>query len=61
VVAERIVASIEGREPDVKHGTYTGRVMCFFEIGDGQGTLLRFDCDHPPRPPRPNRFWHLGK
>jgi sulfide:quinone oxidoreductase len=61
VVAERIVAAIEGREPDAKHGTYTGRVMCFFEIGDGKGTLLRFDYDHPPHPPRPNRVWHLGK
>ena len=35
--------------------------MCFFEIGDGKGTLLRFDYDHPPRPPKPNRLWHLGK
>ena len=33
----------------------------FFEIGDGKGTLLRFDYDHPPQPPKPNRFWHLGK
>jgi hypothetical protein len=29
--------------------------MCFFEIGDGKGTLLRFDYNHPPKPPRPNR------
>ena len=41
--------------------TYTGRVMCFFEVGDGKGTLLRFDYDHPPQPPKPNRIWHLGK
>jgi sulfide:quinone oxidoreductase len=61
VVAERIAAAIEGRTPDAKHGSYTGRVMCFFEVGDGKGTLLRFDYDHPPRPPRPNRLWHLGK
>jgi sulfide:quinone oxidoreductase len=61
VVAERIVAAVTGREPHVKHGNYTGRVMCFFEIGDGKGTLLRFDYDHPPRPPKPNRIWHLGK
>ena len=26
-----------------------------------QGTLLRFDYDHPPRPPKPNKLWHLGK
>ena len=61
IVAERIAAAVEGREPDAKHGVYTGRVMCFFEIGDGKGTLLRFDYTHPPAPPRPNRFWHLGK
>ena len=32
-----------------------------FEIGDGKGTLLRFDYDHPPKPPKPNQLWHLGK
>jgi len=61
VVTERIVAAIEGREPSGKHADYEGRVMCFFEIGDGKGTLLRFDYDHPPTPPTPNRLWHLGK
>jgi sulfide:quinone oxidoreductase len=61
VVAERIAAGIEGREPVGKHADYQGRVMCFFEIGDGKGTLLQFDYDHPPKPPKPNRFWHLGK
>jgi sulfide:quinone oxidoreductase len=61
VVTERIVAAITGREVDRKHGEYLGRVMCFFEIGDGKGTLLQFDYDHPPRPPRPNQLWHLGK
>ena len=61
VIAERVAAAIEGRKADAKHGVYTGRVMCFFEIGDGKGTLLRFDYNHPPKPPRPNRIWHLGK
>ncbi len=61
VVAERIAAAVLGREPKAKEATYTGRVMCFFEIGDGKGTLLRFDYDHPPHPPKPNRIWHLGK
>jgi sulfide:quinone oxidoreductase len=32
-----------------------------FEVGDGKGTLLQFDYDHPPKPPKPNRFWRLGK
>ena len=61
VVAERIIAAIEGRAPSGKHADYQGKVMCFFEIGDGKGTLLQFDYDHPPRPPKPNQLWHLGK
>jgi sulfide:quinone oxidoreductase len=61
VVAARIAAKLTGKPLAKKHSSYTGRVMCFFEIGDGKGTLLRFDYDHPPRPPKPNRVWHLGK
>ena len=61
VVTERIVAAIEDREVDHKHGDYLGKVVCFFEIGDGKGTLLQFDYEHPPRPPKPNQLWHLGK
>jgi sulfide:quinone oxidoreductase len=61
IIAERIAATIQGREPSGKHASYAGKVMCFFEVGDGKGTLLQFDYDHPPRPPKPNRFWHLGK
>lgn len=61
VVAERIAAAVQGRDPEPKHASYKGRVMCFFEVGDGKGTLLRFDYDHPPQPPKPNRAWHLGK
>jgi sulfide:quinone oxidoreductase len=61
VVTERIVAAIEERPVNKKRGDYLGKVMCFFEIGDGKGTLLQFDYEHPPQPPKPNRFWHLGK
>ncbi len=61
VVAERIAATIEGRAPASKHADYAGKVICFFEIGDGKGTLLQFDYDHPPKPPKPNPLWHLGK
>ena len=61
VVTERIVAAIEGREVDHRRGDYLGKVMCFFEIGDGKGTLLQFDYEHPPKPPKPNQLWHLGK
>jgi sulfide:quinone oxidoreductase len=61
VVAERIAARVLGREPAGKHVDYEGKVMCFFEIGDGKGTILQFDYDHPPKPPKPNQLWHLGK
>jgi sulfide:quinone oxidoreductase len=61
VVAERIAATIDARAIDPSRGWYQGKVMCFFEIGDGKGTLLRFDYDHPPKPPKPNQLWHLGK
>jgi sulfide:quinone oxidoreductase len=61
IVAERIAAAVLGREPAGKHASYEGKVMCFFEVGDGKGTLLQFDYDHPPKPPKPNRIWHLGK
>ena len=61
IVVEGVTAVIEGREPAGKHASYEGNVMCFFEVGDGKGTLLRFDYDHPPKPPKPNVFWHLGK
>jgi sulfide:quinone oxidoreductase len=61
VVAEGIVAALVGREPEGKHASYEGRVMCFFEVGDGKGTLLRFDYEHPPLPGAPNALWHWGK
>jgi sulfide:quinone oxidoreductase len=61
VITERIAAAIEGRAVDPRHGEYIGKVVCFFEIGDGKGTLLQFDYQHPPRPPKPNQLWHLGK
>ena len=61
VVAERIAAAVQGRVLNPKHASYQGRVVCFFEVGDGKGTLLQFDYDHPPKPPTPNRIWHLGK
>jgi sulfide:quinone oxidoreductase len=61
VVAEGIVAALVGREPDGRHARYEGRVMCFFEVGDGKGTLLRFDYEHPPMPGAPNALWHWGK
>jgi sulfide:quinone oxidoreductase len=61
IVAERVAAAALGRKPHGKDASYTGKVMCFFEVGDGKGTLLQFDYDHPPKPPKPNQIWHLGK
>jgi sulfide:quinone oxidoreductase len=61
IVAERVAAAVQGREPEGKEASYTGKVMCFFEVGDGKGTLLQFDYDHPPKPPKPGKMWHLGK
>ena len=61
IVAERVAAAVLGRQPSGKHASYAGKVMCFFEVGDGKGTLLQFDYDHPPKPPKPNQLWHLGK
>jgi sulfide:quinone oxidoreductase len=61
VVVEGVVARIEGRDPAGKHAEYAGRVMCFFEVGDGKGTLLRFDYEHPPTPPDPSHLWHYAK
>jgi len=61
VVVEGVLARIERREPAGKDAAYTGRVMCFFEVGDGKGTLLRFDYEHPPKPPTPSHLWHYGK
>jgi sulfide:quinone oxidoreductase len=61
IVAERVAAAVMGRKPSGKHALYTGKVMCFFEVGDGKGTILSFDYDNPPKPPKPNQLWHLGK
>lgn len=61
VVVEQIVAAITRRAPDEVRSRYGGRVMCFLEVGGGKATMLRFDYDNPPRPPKPSRFWHLAK
>ena len=61
VVAERVAAAVQGRVPEGKEATYVGKVMCFFEVGDGKGTLLQFDYNHPPKPPKPSALWHIGK
>jgi sulfide:quinone oxidoreductase len=58
VVASRISSMVRGTVPKDNYG---GRVMCFLETGNGKATSLRFDYEHPPTPPQPNRAWHLAK
>ncbi len=58
VVASRISSLIRGTVPKENYG---GRVMCFVETGRGKATVLRFDYEHPPAPPQPNRVWHTAK
>jgi sulfide:quinone oxidoreductase len=58
VIASRIASLVKGTAPKTNYG---GRVMCFLETGDGRATSLRFDYEHPPIPPKPNRAWHVAK
>src|SRR3990170_29949 len=58
VVASRIASLIRGTAPKTNYG---GRVLCFLETGRGKGTVLRFDYEHPPAPPQPNRLWRSAK
>jgi sulfide:quinone oxidoreductase len=58
VVASRIASLVRGTAPKEN---YSGRVMCFLETGDRRATVLRFDYEHPPAPPRPSRVWHWAK
>jgi sulfide:quinone oxidoreductase len=58
VIASRVASLVKGTAPKENYG---GRVMCFLETGDGKATSLRFDYEHPPLPPQPNRAWHVAK
>ncbi len=58
VIASRIVSLVRGGAPKDNYG---GRVMCFLETGNRQATVLRFDYEHPPAPPKPNNVWHAAK
>jgi sulfide:quinone oxidoreductase len=58
VVASRIASFVRGTAPKTNYG---GKVMCFLETGKGRATALRFDYEHPPAPPAPNRMWHAAK
>lgn len=58
VIASRITSLIRGTAPKESYG---GKVMCFLETGGRKATVLRFDYEHPPVPPKPSSFWHMGK
>ncbi len=58
VVAGNLAAEVRGRKPEHR---YDGRVVCFLEVGDNRASLLQFDYEHPPEPPRPSWFYHAGK
>ncbi|MFB3738965.1 MAG: NAD(P)/FAD-dependent oxidoreductase [Candidatus Velamenicoccus archaeovorus] len=58
VVASRIASLIRGTAPKENYG---GKVMCFLETGNRKATVLRFDYEHPPAPPKPNTLWHTSK
>jgi sulfide:quinone oxidoreductase len=61
VIAERIAAEIEGREPDPRRSHYDGKVNCFLEVGHERATFLAFDYQHPPKPPAPSWIYHYEK
>jgi len=61
VVAHRLIAEIHGELPKDGEASYDGEVMCFLETGQGKATQLVFDYEHPPRPPRPSRYYHMEK
>jgi sulfide:quinone oxidoreductase len=61
VIAARLIAAVRGEEPDPKHATYDGEVMCFLETGHNAATQLVFNYEHPPKPPRPSLFYHMEK
>ncbi|MCC6751076.1 MAG: NAD(P)/FAD-dependent oxidoreductase [Deltaproteobacteria bacterium] len=61
VVAERVSAALEEREPTGKHQAFGGDTLCFIEVGQHKATLLRFSYTKPPSAPRPNRLFHYGK
>jgi sulfide:quinone oxidoreductase len=58
VVASRIASLVKGTAPKTNYG---GKVMCFLETGGRKATVLRFDYEHPPAPPRPSAIWHSAK
>ncbi len=58
VVVRNVLQLLEDKEPVAR---YDGSVMCLVEVGDGRATVLRFNYERPPHPPRPSALWRWMK
>lgn len=56
VIVKRLVDQLKGYEPTT---VYDGKVMCFVLTGIGEGTILVFNYNEPPRPVNPGflSYW----
>lgn len=58
VLTQNLLALIEGKEPTHQ---YDGSVMCLVEVGGGKATVLKFNYQRPPQPPKPSVWLKLLK
>ncbi len=58
ILVQNLLAHIDGKEPSAK---YDGSVICFVEAGEGKATVLKFNYDQPPQPPKPSVWWKWQK
>lgn len=58
ILAHNVLQHVLGREPDAH---YDGSVMCMVETGNGKATMLRFNYERPPQPPKPSAWYRLQK
>lgn len=58
ILADNLTAMLRGEQPSHR---YDGSVMCFMEVGEQRATLLKFNYEHPPRPPAPSQLFHWMK
>ncbi|MFA0759895.1 MAG: hypothetical protein NOOUEUKL_002579 [Candidatus Fervidibacter sp.] len=58
IVVRNVLQLLEDKEPVAR---YDGSVMCLVEAGDGKATVLRFNYEQPPHPPRPSVLWRWMK
>ncbi|MCS7225247.1 MAG: NAD(P)/FAD-dependent oxidoreductase [Armatimonadetes bacterium] len=58
IVVANLLALVSGQSPQT---SYDGSVLCLVETGKGTGTILRFNYDRPPNPPKPTRYYRWVK